>query len=235
MGLTPPPPSSVDPSGIPTRPPDADTDPVPVGEEADAAGFAKELALLVGQVPDAALALLPPSNTVELDVAALDAPVPKDPVPKDVPDVPMLELATPKEACGMTPPLMPPHVALKLGVGPSDAPEVRGLTPNCPGTTVATGGAASMPSGDVMPSGDGPGDVPPICAEAEALPMRTMAIVAANRRIIAGRSLACGRKPAKSRSHPSSRHLPPVAATWPLLRPSAPGPRCPASSLRWST
>jgi hypothetical protein len=49
-GLRPPTPSSVAPSGIPTRPTDG-TEPIPVGEEANAAGPAKEELLpSVGQV-----------------------------------------------------------------------------------------------------------------------------------------------------------------------------------------
>jgi hypothetical protein len=86
-GLMPPTPSSVEPSGIPIRP-TVDVDPIPVGDEADAAGPAKELAAAPAQVPDAVPAVLPPSNSkVELDGPALDVPVP------DV--VPVLELATP--------------------------------------------------------------------------------------------------------------------------------------------
>ncbi len=54
----PPTPSSVEPSGIPIRPPD-DVDPIPVGDEADAAGPAKELPAAPAQVPDAVPAVLP--------------------------------------------------------------------------------------------------------------------------------------------------------------------------------
>jgi hypothetical protein len=101
-------------------------------------------------VPDAVPAVLSPSNSkVELDVPALDVPMP------DV--VPMLVLAAPKNACGIEPP-MPPHVVRLLIVGGSgDVPDVIGLTPSV-GTSVVprrrpAGGTAEpgpMPSGDVL-------------------------------------------------------------------------------------
>jgi hypothetical protein len=48
-----------------------------VGDEADAAGPAKELPAAPAQVPDAVPAVLPPSNSkVEFDVPALDVPMP---------------------------------------------------------------------------------------------------------------------------------------------------------------
>jgi len=59
-----------------------------VGDEADAAGPAKELLPIAAQAPDAVPAVPPPSNTeVEPDVPAVDIPVP------DV--VPLVELAIP--------------------------------------------------------------------------------------------------------------------------------------------
>src|SRR4051794_35471912 len=82
-GLRPPAPSSVEPIGIPTRLTD-DAEPIPVGEEADAADPAKELPLVTEQVPDAVPTVPPPSNTdVEPDVPALDISVP-DVVPVEV-------------------------------------------------------------------------------------------------------------------------------------------------------
>jgi hypothetical protein len=175
-GLKPPTPSSVEPRGIPTRPTD-DAEPIPVGDEADAAGPAKELPTAPAQVPEAVPAMLPPSK-VELDVPALDVPMP------DV--VPMLELAAPKDACGIEPP-MPLHVVR------GDVPDGIGLTPSA-GTSVAprrrpVGGTAEpgpMPSGDVMPSGEAPGvmTIPPTCADAEPQPNRAAAMVAITKRVI---------------------------------------------------
>jgi hypothetical protein len=177
-GLRPPTPSSVEPRGIPIRP-TVEPDPIPVGDEADAAGPAKELPAAPAQVPDAVPAVLPPSK-VELDVPALDVPMP------DV--VPMLELAAPKDACGIEPP-MPLHVVR------GDVADGIGLTPSA-GTSVVprrrpVGGTAEpgpMPSGDVMPSGEDPGEmpIPPTCAKAEPQPNRAAAMVAITKRVIIG-------------------------------------------------
>lgn len=184
-GLRPPAPSSVEPSGIPTRPTD-DTAPIPVGEEAEAAGPAKELVLVVTQVPDAVPMVPPPSKTeFEPDVPALDVPVPED--------VPVIELSVtdvvpvvvPKDACGIEPP-MPEHSV--LAVSPiGDVPDVVGLTPGDASSVAprgmpvgATAAPGPMPSGDVMPSG-GPGE---ICAKAEPHPKRTAAVAVIAKRVI---------------------------------------------------
>ena len=92
-GLRPPAPSSVEPSGIPIRPTD-DAEPIPVGDEADAAGPAKELLLIAAQVPDAVPVMPPPSKTdVEADIPVpSNAPVIDGPMP-DV--VPLVELPIP--------------------------------------------------------------------------------------------------------------------------------------------
>jgi hypothetical protein len=147
-GLRPPAPSSVDPMGIPTRPTGAPAD-IPVGEDADAVGEAR-LGPAV-QVPDA-VPVVPPSKTVanpagELVVSA--APV----------------AGAPKDACG-TELLKPEHTARSLverpeGVVPGEVPG--GTISVAPrGIPVeATGGGAPMPSGEVMPSGEGVG-APPI-------------------------------------------------------------------------
>jgi len=80
----------VEPSGIPIRP-TVELDPIPVGDDADAAGPAKELPAAPAHVPDAVPAVLPPSNSkVELEVPALDVPMPDVPTPVVAP---MLELA----------------------------------------------------------------------------------------------------------------------------------------------
>jgi hypothetical protein len=197
-GLRPPAPSSVDPSGIPTRPTD-DAEPIPVGDEADAAGPANELLPVVGQVPDAVPVTPPPSKTeVEPEVPAVDVPViPVIELP--MPDiVPTVEPPVPKEVCGIETP-MPAHCATM------PVPDVDGLTPGdassvAPrGTPVgATGEAGPMPSGDVMPSG---GEVPvaPTCAEAEPKPksaaVKSVAVVTAvaNRIMLAVSCIDCAR------------------------------------------
>jgi hypothetical protein len=170
-GLRPPAPSSVEPSGIPTRATD-DPEPIPVGDEADAAAPAEELLPIAAQVPDAVPAIPPPSK--------VDIPVPVD--------VPVIEVPVPDVA----PPALE-HVVL-LAVNPiGDVPDVVGLTPGDESPVAprgipvgGTAGAGPMPSGDVMPSGDEPGEipVPPTCARAGPQPSRADAIVAINKRLI---------------------------------------------------
>ena len=183
-GLRPPAPSSVEPGGIPSRLTD-DADPIPVGDEADAAGPAKELLPIAAQVPDAAPAMPPPSKP---DIPAVDVAVPED--------VPVTELPPrPKDVCGIEPP-MPEHIVTLPVVGPiGDAPDVIGLTPG-DASGVAPGGMppsaprvpGPMPRGEVMPSGEGPGEmfIPPTCAKAEPQPRRTAAVVAIIKRVIVG-------------------------------------------------
>jgi hypothetical protein len=160
-GLRPPTPSSVEPIGIPTLPTD-DTEPIPVGNEVDAAGPAKELPALAAQAPDALPAIPPPSK-----VARLDAPVIELPMPEDAP---VGEAARPKDACGNDPP-MPPHALLVEGAM-GDVPDTIGLTPGDASSVApmgilvrATGKPGPTPSGDVIPSG-APGEmfIPPTCA-----------------------------------------------------------------------
>jgi hypothetical protein len=160
-----------------------------VGEEAEAAGPAKELVLVVTQVPDAVPRVPPPSKTeFEPDVPALDVPVPEDvPVIElSVTDVvPVVEVVVPKDACGIEPP-MPEHSV--LAVSPiGDVPDVVGLTPGDASSVAprgmpvgATAAPGPRPSGDVMPSG-GPGE---ICAKAEPHPKRTAAVVVIAKRVI---------------------------------------------------
>jgi hypothetical protein len=164
-GLRPPAPSSVEPIGIPTRLPD-EAEPIPVGDEADAAGPARELLPIVGQAPDVVPVTPPPSKTeVEPDVPAVDVPIVALPIP-DV--VPGLEPPIPKDVCGIEPP-MPAHCEM------TPVPEVDGLTPGDASSVAprgtpagATGEPVPMPSGDVIPSGEVP--VPPTCAAAEPQP-----------------------------------------------------------------
>jgi hypothetical protein len=192
-GLRPPAPSSVEPIGIPTRP-RAAAEPIPVGDEADPAGPAKELPPVCGQPPDAVPAMPPPSNAVvDVEVPAVEMPVPNDvpvmepsipvmelmelPVPvMEVPvpdDIPVPEIACPNEDSGIEPP-KPRHPGLVTVVGTSGyAPDVNGLTPGDPIAvapsgmpTGGTGEAGPMPSGDVVPIGAGADD---ICAKAGRL------------------------------------------------------------------
>jgi len=191
IGLRPPAPSSLEPSGIPTRP-TADVDPI-VGEEADAAGLPRELPAVTGHVPDAVPAMPAPSNTdVDTELPAAEVPVPTEVPAIELPipdDVPVAEGATPKDTSGSEPP-MPPHVALVPVVGAiGDTPDVSGLTPGDASSVAprgmlpgGTGEPAPIPSGDVMPSGESPGAV---CATAEPQHTRSAVIVAIEMRVIA--------------------------------------------------
>ena len=144
------------------------TEPIPVGDEADAAGLPKALLPIAAQVPDAVPAMPPPSKT-EVEPRRVEAPVP--------------DVAPP----------MPEHVVL-LAVSPiGDVPDVNGLTPGdralshpweCRWGQPAEPGP--MPSGDVIPSGDVPGamPIPPTCADTEPQPKRVAAIAAINKRFI---------------------------------------------------
>jgi hypothetical protein len=175
-----------------------------VGDEADAAGPAKEALSVEGQVPDALPAMLPPSNTVvDIEVPAVETPVPEDvpsielPMPDDelptlgdempVPD-PVAEVARPNDDSAIEPP-KPRHPEAVGVAGPSgDVTDVIGLTPGdassvAPrGTRVGgTGTAEPMPSGDVMPSGGSPGET---CAKAGPQAKRTAAVVVITKRVI---------------------------------------------------
>jgi hypothetical protein len=174
-GLRPPVPSSVEPNGIPTRPTD-DGEPIPVGDEADAAGPDTELVAMPAQVPDAVPAVPPPSKiVVEPDVPAADVAMPAD-IPAVGP--PRAEHALPGAA---------------LNGDKGDTPDVIGLTPGDASSVAprgipvgATAGAGPMPSGDVMPSGDTPGDVPtpPTCAAAGPQPRSAATVAAIKKRVI---------------------------------------------------
>jgi hypothetical protein len=200
-GLRPPAPSSVEPIGIPTRP---TVDPaIPVGDEADAAGPAKEALSVEGQVPDADPATPPPSNTVgDTEVPAVETPVPDDvpdmelPIPDELPvtddicvaELPMVELPRPNDDSAIEPPI-PRHPEAVTGAGPSaDVPDVIGLTPGAASSVAprgiragGTGKAEPTPSGDVMPSGGSPGET---CAKAGLQPNSTAAVAAITKRVI---------------------------------------------------
>jgi hypothetical protein len=169
-GLRPPTFSSVEPKGMPTRP-TADVDPIPVGDEADAAGAIDEP--LAAQVSDAVPQRPPPSKVV------VEPDVPGFAMPVELPNAPAPEHAVAPPIAGTT----------------GEAPDVIGLTPGDASSVApsgipmgATGAAGPMPSGDVMPSGDGPGDVgsPPICADAEPELNNAAVIATINRRVIRG-------------------------------------------------
>jgi hypothetical protein len=194
-GLSPPLPSSVEPIGIPTRLTD-ETEPIPVGDEADAAGPAKELPAVAAQVPDADPAVPPPSNTaLEPDVPPVDIPVPEDVPVIELPmpvGAPADEAPRPKDACGDEPP-MPPHVV-------GDVPNVVGLTPGvaspeAPKGTLAGGSAkpGPIPSGEVMPTGDWPGAPVPIWAKAGPQPKSMVVIATMNERFMSVLLTSCWR------------------------------------------
>jgi hypothetical protein len=146
-GLRPPPPSSVEPSGIPTMPTD---DPGPMDEAKGADAVAD-----AAQAPGAVALMPPPSKSAEPDSPGIGLAVPADapvigglPMPADPPvtGLPMAADAGADEA--------PAHVAPIKGA----APEVVGLTPGVASSVAPRGipvcptGALGMPSGDVMPS-----------------------------------------------------------------------------------
>ncbi len=130
-GLRPPPPTSVEPSGIPAGP---TVDPGPMDEPKGGDAVA-DVAQVVG-----AVALMPPPSKS----AVLDSPGTELPMPPDAPGLPMAAGADEAPAHGA--PIKgaaPDVVGLTPGVASSVAP--RGI-PVCPT------GALGMPSGDVMPS-----------------------------------------------------------------------------------
>jgi hypothetical protein len=150
-----------------------------VGDDADAAGPAKELPPVVEHVPDAVPAMPPPSNRiVEPDTPALDIPVPTDVPAIELPRpdvVPAVELPVPdsvdglpKELCGSEPPI-PEHCVTPPIV---DVPSI-GLTPGVLSSVAPKGmpvGATSepgpMPSGEVAPMLGTGLPIPPTCANA---------------------------------------------------------------------
>src|SRR5262245_62537642 len=147
-GLRPPPPSSVEPSGIPTMPTDG---PGPM-DEAKGGDAVADAAQVVGAVAP----MLPPSKSPVLDSPGTELPIPADapvvepPIPADAPVIglpsPVNVAAGADEA--------PAHGAPIKGA----APDVVGLTPGVANSVAPRGipvcptGALGMPSGDVMPS-----------------------------------------------------------------------------------
>jgi hypothetical protein len=191
-GLKPPPPSSVEPSGIPTIPTE---DPGPIDEASSGDAVAD-----AAQAPGALAAIPPPSKGAVPDVPVTEPPVPADAPVTGLPmlgDVPVVEL--PMAADGG---VDETHGAPSIG----ESPDVVGLTPGVAssvaprGTPVCPTGAFGMPSGDVWPSG-GRGEVlRGACAWAEPPPKRTAAAATA-KRVIMGSTLSTleflVRRPAK--------------------------------------
>jgi hypothetical protein len=140
-GLRPPGSSSDEPIGIPTRP-TAASPPIPVGEDAVAAGLAM-LPPAARQAPDAVPALMPASNSA----VGSEIPVVRAAEPPQAELLPVIAL------CGT----LPASAGLTPGdtscVAPSGTP------------TGATGAPGPMPSGDVIPSGGSAG-----CAKAAVAP-----------------------------------------------------------------
>jgi hypothetical protein len=151
-GLRPPPPISVEPSGIPTGPTD-EPGPIDEAKGADAVADAP-------QAPGALAVMPPPSKSAPLDNVLLELPVaasapvvglpaPVEAIPADAPAIAlgMVADAGSGEA--------PAHVAPIRG----EAPNVVGLTPGVASSIAPMGipmcptGALGMPSGEVMPSG----------------------------------------------------------------------------------
>ena len=74
------------------------------------------------------------------------------------------------------------------GAAPNgDVPEVIGLTPRVESSVApmgipvrGTAGAGPIPSGEVIPSGDPDGPIPPICADTEPLARKTVVSIASD-------------------------------------------------------
>jgi hypothetical protein len=182
-GLRPPPPSSVEPSGIPTGP---RVEPGPMDEAkggdavADAAQVAGAVALM--PPPSKGAVLGNPAN--ELAMPA-DAPVIEPPSPADAP---VIGLPIPVDAAAVELPMAagageaPAHVAPIKGA----APEVVALTPGVASSVAPRGipvcptGTLEMPSGEVMPSAGRGETFMRACALAEPQPKRTAAVAIAN-------------------------------------------------------
>jgi hypothetical protein len=215
MGLRPPAPSSEAPIGIPTRP-TAAAEVMPVPDEADPAGCAKELPIAAQAPDAFPVRPPPSNAVVDTEgeVPAVDVPMPGDvpaialpmvlPMPDDIPvpvtdDVAIAELAVaavglprvPNDASAIEPP-KPRHAGL-VPVTNAVFGVIGGLMPGDPSCDAprgmrvgGTGEPGPMPSGDVMPSGESIGEIPPTCAKAEPELNRTAAVVAITKRVIIG-------------------------------------------------
>lgn len=169
-GLRPPGESSVEPRGIPARPP-VDCEPRPVGEEADAVALDDAAAVPLTQVPEALPDRPEESNKgVGAGVPDIMAPVVVitfGAVEVTMPDVPGMDVV----GCAEAP--IPEH-AVEAVIEPSAAvPATFALTPGVAisvapsGIPVApTGEPGPSPSGEVTPSGAGAPVIMPTWAKA---------------------------------------------------------------------
>jgi hypothetical protein len=166
-GLTPPVESSVDPSGIPTRP--TVEREASEGEDADPVGL--DDAVVLAQVPEAVPEMPAPSNSaVGADVPDT-APVAGD-SPFMAPVAPMVELPNPDVAACIEPCALEQVVAVVIEPG-VEVPAAEGLTPGVAssvapsGIPVApTGALGPIPSGEVTPSEAGAPVIMPTWANA---------------------------------------------------------------------
>lgn len=178
-GLRPPPPSSVEPSGIPAG---------PTGEPGEANGG--DAVADAAQVPCALAVMAPPSNAALPDSPGVALAMPAVLVEPAVPaDAPVIGLAI-----GIKLPMAadvgdaPRHGAPSKGA----APEVVGLTPGVASSVAPRGipvcptGALGTPSGDVMPKAGSGETFKRAWAWAKPQPMRTAAAVATAKRVIMG-------------------------------------------------
>jgi len=173
-GLRPPGESSVEPSGIPTRP-TVDSAPRPVGEEAEAVALDDAIAVPLAHVPEAFPDMPVESNKgVGAGVPDIMAPVVViafGVAEVTMPDVPGIEVVGCAEA-----PI--PEQAVEAVIEPSAAvPATLALTPGVAssvapsGIPVApTGVPGPSPSGEVTPSGAGAPVTMPTWAKAGPLP-----------------------------------------------------------------
>jgi hypothetical protein len=182
-GLSPPPPNSVEPTGIPTG---------PTGEPGEANGGDADAA----QVPTALAVMPPPSNVALPDspgaaLAVPAAPVVEAAMPADAPIIGLavgVKLAMAADAGNA-----PTHVVPTKGA----APDVVGLTPGVASSVAPRGipvcptGALGTPRGDVMPKAGNGETLIRAWASAEPQPSRTAAAVASTKRVIAALDQTC--------------------------------------------
>ena len=168
-GLRPPVPSSVDPTGIPTRP-TVVREPM-VGDEADAVGL-DDAVVAVAHVPDAVPAIPVPSNSgVGAEVPDM-APVAED-SPGSEPTVSLVEFPMPEAAVCIAPMVLEHTEGVVIVVAlEAEEPDVIGLTPGVASSVAPsgrpvppTGAPAPIPSGEVVPSGGVTAPMP-TCANA---------------------------------------------------------------------
>lgn len=168
-GLRPPVPSSVDPTGIPTRP-TVVREPM-AGDEADAVGL-DDAVVAVAHVPDAVPAIPAPSNSgVGAEVPDM-APVAED-SPGSEPAVPFVGFPTPEAAVCIAPMVLEHAEGVVIVIAlEAEEPDVIGLTPGVASSVAPsgrpvppTGAAAPIPSGEVIPSGGVTAPMP-TCANA---------------------------------------------------------------------